>query len=275
MIVLEAFIVKLCRLFIIREYNTLCQDTKFRMKLIILKYLILADMKKLFILTIIVAFTQVCVAQKKSKKDYLVTISTQFGDMQLVLFDETPKHKANFIKLAKEGFYNGTLFHRVIDGFMIQGGDPASKTAKAGDPLGEGDLGYTIPAEFNDKLFHKKGVIAAARDNNPQKASSASQFYLAQGKVFKEEDFAAVERRTGRPVPAAQKEVYKTIGGIPHLDQNYTVYGTVIKGLDIIDTIAKQPKDSRDRPAKDIPMQVKLKKMRKKKITKQYGYQYT
>jgi peptidyl-prolyl cis-trans isomerase B (cyclophilin B) len=231
-------------------------------------------MKKILILTFILAVAQLSFAQKKSKKDYLVTISTEFGDMQLVLFDETPKHKANFLKLAEEGFYNGTLFHRIIDGFMIQGGDPDSKKAKPGEPLGEGDLGYTIPAEFNDKLFHKKGVIAAARDNNPQKASSASQFYLAQGKVFKEEDFAAVERRTGRPVPADRKDVYKTIGGIPHLDQNYTVYGIVINGLEAIDKIALQPKDSRDRPTKDIPMKVSVKKMRKKKISKKYGYQY-
>ncbi len=231
-------------------------------------------MKKVLILTAILAIAHLGFAQKKSKKDHLVTISTQFGDMQLVLYDETPKHKANFLKLAEEGFYNNTLFHRVIDGFMIQGGDPDSKKAKPGDPLGEGDLGYTIPAEFNDKLFHKKGVIAAARDNNPQKASSASQFYLAQGKVFKEEDFEAVERRIGRPVPAAHKDVYKKIGGVPHLDQNYTVYGIVIKGLDVIDKIAQQPKDSRDRPAKDIPMKVSVKKMRKKKITRQYGYQY-
>lgn len=232
-------------------------------------------MKKISILLCILALSQLAFAQKNSKKDQLVTISTPFGDMQLILFDETPKHKANFLKLAQEGFYNGTLFHRIIDGFMIQGGDPDSKTAKPGEPLGEGDLGYTIPAEFNDKLFHKKGVIAAARDNNPQKASSASQFYLAQGKVFKEEDFAAVERRTGRPVPVDRKEVYKHIGGIPHLDQNYTVYGTVINGLEVIDKIAQQPKDSRDRPAKDIPMKVTVKKMRKKKITRQYGYKYS
>jgi peptidyl-prolyl cis-trans isomerase B (cyclophilin B) len=135
-------------------------------------------------------------------------------------------------------------------------------------------VGYTIPAEFNDKLFHKKGVIAAARDNNPQKASSGCQFYIAQGRVFKEEDFEAVERRTGRVVPSSHKQVYKSIGGTPHLDQNYTVYGEVIKGLEIIDTIAKQPRDERDRPKKDIPMQVNVKKMRKKKISKQYGYQY-
>ncbi|QHT66892.1 peptidylprolyl isomerase [Rhodocytophaga rosea] len=231
-------------------------------------------MKKLLILIFILAFTQLSFAQKKSKKDYLVTLSTEYGNMYLVLFDETPKHKANFIKLAEDGFYNGTLFHRIIDGFMIQGGDPNSKTAKPGDPLGNGDVGYTIPAEFNEKLFHKKGVIAAARDNNPQKASSGCQFYIAQGKVYKEEDFEAVERRIGRVVPENYKQVYKTIGGIPHLDQNYTVYGQVIKGLEIIDTIAKQPRNEGDRPNKDIPMQVSVKKMRKKKITKEFGYTF-
>lgn len=231
-------------------------------------------MKKFFILLFISISFQAAFAQKKSKKDYLVTLSTEFGTMHLVLFDQTPKHKANFIKLAEEGFYNGTLFHRIIDGFMIQGGDPNSKTAKPGDPLGNGDVGYTIPAEFNEKLFHKKGVIAAARDNNPQKASSGCQFYLAQGKVFKEEDFEAVEKRIGRVVPETYKQVYKSLGGIPHLDQNYTVYGEVIKGLEIIDTIAKQPKDEMDRPTKDIPMQVSVKKMRKKKIARQYGYKY-
>jgi cyclophilin family peptidyl-prolyl cis-trans isomerase len=231
-------------------------------------------MKKILILVFILVFVQLSFAQKKSKKDYLVTLSTEYGTMYLVLFDETPKHKANFIKLAEDGFYNGTLFHRIIDGFMIQGGDPNSKTAKPDDPLGNGDVGYTIPAEFNEKLFHKKGVIAAARDNNPQKASSGCQFYIAQGKVYKEEDFEAVERRIGRVVPENYKQVYKTIGGIPHLDQNYTVYGQVIKGLEVIDTIAKQARDERDRPNKDIPMQVGVKKMRKKKITKEFGYTF-
>ncbi len=232
-------------------------------------------MKKKFLFVVIALFfAQASFAQKKSRKDYLITISTEFGDMQLVLFDQTPKHKENFIKLANDGFYNGTLFHRIIDGFMIQGGDPNSKNAQPGQMLGDGDVGYTIPAEFHPDLFHKKGVIAAARDNNPQKASSGCQFYIAQGKVFKEEDFAAAEQRSGRIIPADQKEVYKKIGGIPHLDQNYTVYGEVIKGLEVIDTIARQPRDTRDRPTKDIPMKVTAKKMRKKKITKIYGYQY-
>lgn len=231
-------------------------------------------MKKVIILSLFVLLTQLSFAQKKSKKDYLITISTSFGDMQAVLFDETPEHKSNFIKLAKEGFYDGTLFHRIIDGFMIQGGDPNSKNAAPGAPLGEGDLGYRVRAEFNEKLFHKKGVIAAARDNNPEKASSASQFYIAQGKVYNDQELAMAQMRAGRKIPEAQKQVYKTLGGIPHLDGNYTVFGEIIKGIEVIDAIAKQPKDSLDRPATDIPMKVSVKKMRKKKIAKRYGYKY-
>ncbi len=195
--------------------------------------------------------------------------------MHAILYDQTPKHKANFVKLSEEGFYNGTLFHRIITSFMIQGGDPNSKKAQAGEPLGNGDVGYTIPAEFNEQLFHKKGAIAAARDNNPQKASSGCQFYIVQGKVFRDEEFMVAERRSGHAIPANQKEIYKTIGGAPHLDQNYTVFGEVIKGLEVIDTIAKQPRDPRDRPLKDVVMQVKVEKMKKKKITKKYGYKFS
>jgi len=213
-------------------------------------------------------------AQKKSKKDYLVTITTEFGTLYAVLYDQTPKHKANFIALADTGFYNGTLFHRVINGFMIQGGDPNSKKAQPGEPLGQGDVGYQVPAEFHEKLFHKKGVIAAARDNNPEKASSGCQFYIVQGKVLKDEDLAVAERRLGRPIPTDQRQVYQTLGGTPHLDQNYTVFGEVIKGLEVVDTIAAQPRDAGDRPQKDIPMQVKVERMKKKKITKRYGYKF-
>jgi peptidyl-prolyl cis-trans isomerase B (cyclophilin B) len=213
-------------------------------------------------------------AQKKSKKDYLVTITTRFGTMYAVMYDQTPKHKANFIALADTGFYNGTLFHRVINNFMIQGGDPESKKAQPGTPLGNGDVGYRVPAEFNEKLFHKKGVLAAARDNNPDKSSSGCQFYIVQGKIFKDEDFAVAERRSGRTIPADQRQVYKTIGGTPHLDQGYTVFGELIKGLEVVDTIASQSRDARDRPQQDIAMQVKVEKMRKKKITRQYGYKF-
>jgi peptidyl-prolyl cis-trans isomerase B (cyclophilin B) len=231
-------------------------------------------MRKLIYLGLFFLLVQTAVAQKKSKKDYLVTITTEHGTMYAVLYDDTPRHKSNFIALADTGFYNGTLFHRVINGFMIQGGDPNSKKAAPGEPLGNGDVGYTVPAEFNEKRFHKKGVLAAARDNNPEKASSGCQFYIVQGKVLRDEDFATAERRSGRTIPADQRQVYKTLGGTPHLDQNYTVFGEVIKGAEVIDVIAGQPRDSYDRPQKDVAMQVKVEKMKKKKITKRYGYKF-
>jgi peptidyl-prolyl cis-trans isomerase B (cyclophilin B) len=156
----------------------------------------------------------------------------------------------------------------VIKNFMIQGGDPESKTAPAGKPLGNGDLGYTVPAEFRPTLFHKKGVIAAARDNNPQKASSASQFYLTQGKVFTDAGLDSVETyRLKRKIPAEQREVYKTIGGVPHLDQNYTVYGEVVKGIEVIDKIAAVSTSKgadRDRPIENVVI-VKAKLIKRKK----------
>jgi peptidyl-prolyl cis-trans isomerase B (cyclophilin B) len=141
------------------------------------KYLLMATLW----LTISVGF-----AQKKKRKDSVVTLSTDFGVVKMVLFDQTPKHKENFLKLVNDGFYNGTLFHRIIEKFMIQGGDPASKTAASGLKLGDGDVGYKIPAEFAPELIHKKGVLAAARDGNPQKASSGCQFYIVQGQVWDE-----------------------------------------------------------------------------------------
>lgn len=214
------------------------------------------------------------VAQKKSKYDWLVTISTTFGDMTLVLYDEAPQHKANFIKLAKKGFYDSLLFHRIIKNFMIQGGDPNSKNASSDQMLGDGDTGYTIPAEFNDNLFHKKGALAAARNNNPEKASSGCQFYIVQGRRFTEEELTMVESRAGRKISETQREVYKTTGGTPHLDGNYTVYGEVIKGLEVVDRIAEQETNSADRPVQDICMKVEAVKIPKKKITKMYGYIY-
>jgi cyclophilin family peptidyl-prolyl cis-trans isomerase len=141
---------------------------------------------------------------------------------------------------------------------MIQGGDPDSKTAEPGKQLGEGDLGYTIPAEFVPTLFHKKGALSAARDNNPEKASSASQFYIVQGKKFTDEELDVVEknRLSGRKIPVAQREVYKTIGGTPHLDQNYTVFGEVVKGIQMVDNICTVKIDANNRPLTDIHMTV-------------------
>lgn len=219
-------------------------------------------------------------AQKKSKKDYLITLSTEAGTMHLILFDETPLHKANFLKLARDKFYDGLLFHRVIENFMIQGGDPNSRKAQAGVALGNGSVGYKIPAEFRPDLFHRKGAVAAARDNNPQKESSGSQFYIVQGRPMQGDDLekqlARAPRETSDPRQATevQKEVYRTLGGSPHLDGNYTIFGQVIDGLAVIDSIAARPRDARDRPLKDVAMQVSVKKMRKKKITKKYGYRF-
>jgi peptidyl-prolyl cis-trans isomerase B (cyclophilin B) len=183
-------------------------------------------------------------AQKAPKgKDQLVTVSTPMGEMKLVLFDDTPRHKENFLKLAKAGFYDGTTFHRIIDGFMIQGGDPKTKE---GNMTG---IDYSVPAEILPKYKHKRGAVAAARMGdqvNPQRASSGSQFYIVENH-----------------------------NGTPQLDEAYSVFGQVVDGLEVIDKIAEQPKDGRDRPLSDIKMTVKVEDVKKKKIAKKYGYTYS
>ncbi|MEE0937054.1 MAG: peptidylprolyl isomerase [Bacteroidales bacterium] len=191
----------------------------------------------------------------------MVIISTDLGEMKAVLYNETPLHKENFIKLAKEGYFDGCLFHRVIDGFMIQGGDPDSKTAKPGQMLGQGGPGYTIPAEFKQELIHKKGALAAARmadQVNPQKASSGSQFYIAQGKSYTENELNMLSSRMGKAFNKQQIEAYTTVGGVPFLDYEYTVFGEVVEGLEVIDKIAAVEKDRRDRPVQDIKMTIKV-----------------
>ncbi len=219
-------------------------------------------------------------AQNKSKRDYLITLSTEAGTMHLVLFDKTPLHKANFIKLAKDKFYDGLLFHRVIENFMIQGGDPNSKNAETGVALGNGSVGYKVPAEFRPELFHRKGAVAAARDGNPKKESSGCQFYIVQGRPMTGDELdAQLARVTPGSTPPrqpteAQREIYETLGGTPHLDGNYTVFGQVIDNLAVIDSIAARPRDDRNRPDKDVTMQVSVKKMRKKRITRKYGYRF-
>lgn len=276
--------------------------------------------------TIFLAFISSCA--QNNKKDYIVTIKTKYGDMVAILYDETPKHKANFIKLAKEHYFDSLLFHRIIEGFMIQGGDPDSRNAQPGQHLGQGGPGYTIDAEFNSKLFHEKGALSAARlgDNqNPTKASSGSQFYIVHGSVFKEEELRTdqlklntamqqyfqdpnnkpaydsvvnfyqsgnmkgyqdyimklkprVENATGietdKQISPEKIEAYTTVGGAPHLDEGYTVFGKVIKGLEVIDKIAAQPKDQADRPNEDIRMFVTVEELSRKKIEKEYGYTY-
>ena len=190
-----------------------------------------------------------------------VVITTTYGDIELFLYDNTPKHRDNFIKLAKEHFYDSTLFHRIIPSFMIQGGDPGSKNAPAGKMLGDGDVGYRVPAEINDSSFHKRGALAAARDNNPEKSSSGCQFYIVVGKKYTDAELDKITQRTGRKFTASQRAAYKTIGGTPQLDGNYTVYGEVTKGMDIVDKIIAQPRNSMDRPNNDqLILKVRLKK---------------
>jgi len=254
-----------------------------------------------------------CSSQTLSRET--LVIETSYGKMHIRLFEETPLHKANFLKLVKEGTLDSLLFHRVINQFMIQGGDPLSKKAKPGDSLGHGDLGYIVPAEFNEKLIHKKGRLCAARESddiNPQMASSASQFYLVMGRKRTLEELKKYEERinkarymrcarvfiaspTGKELKQKynhyksaslsdsaalvnaeieagvrreyeqeaeykfsdyQVETYTTIGGTPHLDGSYTVFGEVVNGIELIDKIAAVKTDKRDRPLKDIRMKV-------------------
>lgn len=218
-------------------------------------------MKKLF--TLYLLLLTVTFAFAKPPKNQYVRISTSYGSVIIRLYNQTPLHRDNFIKLTKQGFYNGTLFHRVIQNFMIQGGDPDSRDtskAKPGAELGNGDVKYTIPAEFRDSLFHKRGVLAAARDDNPKKASSGCQFYIVEGKRFSPGKLDTLEttRLKGRKIPAWQRDIYTTVGGVPHLDQNYTVYGEVVTGIDMVDRIAAVKKDERDRPVTNVPMMVTL-----------------
>ena len=239
-----------------------------------------------------------------------VKISTSLGDIVVRLYDETPAHRDNFLKLAKEGFYDGTLFHRVIKDFMVQGGDPESKGAAKGRMLGSGDAGYTLPAEFNPSLFHKRGALAAARtgDNvNPERRSSGCQFYIVWGKTYTDgqmgqlarqmemqaqqqvfdglvrehrdeimqmrrnrdqaglmnlqdeltaQTMAIVKEKGLGKMDPAQKDVYTTVGGTPFLDGQYTVFGEVEEGLDVVGKIQEAATDSNDRPVKDIEMKV-------------------
>jgi peptidyl-prolyl cis-trans isomerase B (cyclophilin B) len=212
--------------------------------------------------------------KQKPKKDYLVTITTEFGQIYLILYDKTPKHKENFIKLVKNKFYDSLLFHRVIDGFMIQGGDPNSKNAQEDEMLGMGDVGYMIDAEFSPEIFHKRGSLAAARNNNPQKASSGCQFYIVQKKALSDAELEQIEATIGRQIPENQKKVYREIGGTPHLDMGYTVFGEVIQGMEVVDKIAEVERDENNRPLKDVRMSIKVEELPKQKITQRFGYQF-
>lgn len=271
-------------------------------------------MKNTFIIAILAIMLVACTSKPK---ETLVNINTPYGDIVVKLYDSTSKHKDNFVKLVNAGYLNGTLFHRVIQKFMIQGGDPTSRNAKPGVLLGDGDTNYTIPFEYVPSYLHKRGAFAAARNNddvNPLKASSASQFYIVQGKIFTNDELDAVElkveRRTKQyimmdflkkegkedelkafrqfvdkrdtanirqvitkyrnaveaqymrtkpfKITDEQRRVYTTIGGTPHLDGAYTVFGEVISGMEIVDKIAAVKTDTNDRPIQDIPVTMKI-----------------
>jgi len=256
-------------------------------------------------------------SQTTAAYDTLVVISTPKGDISLKLYNDTPLHRNNFIKLARQGFFDSTLFHRVIKGFMIQGGDPDSRHAAQGVELGNGGPGYDIPAEITTTHFHRRGVLAAAREDdkvNPKRLSSGSQFYIVQGKVFTQADLDRVEKEQNsltkqrifvnimdKPenltirneffspdakkdsvhfrflldtlnkmiekeyvllpefkIPADRRAVYSTIGGAPHLDGKYTIFGEVVDGMDVVDAIANEKTDKNDRPLSDVPMKINV-----------------
>lgn len=210
------------------------------------------------ILLLSAASAQVNVSKKDRRKDVL--LHTTAGNMVVRLSDSTPAHRDNFLLLVKKGYYDSLLFHRVIEGFMIQTGDPNSKLAPAGQPLGNGGPGYTVPAEMRPGLYHKKGAVAAARlgdQQNPTRASSGSQFYIVQGRTFTEGalDSITVARLDGRKIPEHRRAHYRELGGTPQLDGNYTVFGEVVKGLEVIDKVASTPTSKgadRDRPLTDV-----------------------
>ncbi len=283
----------------------------------------MTNSKRLIFSVLMVLAVTLSLSQTLSKETIL--ISTSCGDLKLKLYEETPLHKANFLKLVRSGFYDSLLFHRVIKSFMIQGGDPDSKRANDTSVLGNGDIGYWIPAEFNPKIFHKKGVIAAARegdDVNPNKESSGCQFYIVMGKKYDSIALKKAEIRVNRDVVIKtnylvgfggkspklkayynrlfaqgkndslnmavkqlndsvsiseynkskryvfsdlQKKTYASIGGTPHLDNNYTAFGEVIEGLEVIDKIAGVKTDKNDRPIENIRMKIRVIESEKKK----------
>jgi peptidyl-prolyl cis-trans isomerase B (cyclophilin B) len=196
-------------------------------------------------------------------KEKSIKIETNYGVIILKLYDNTPLHTANLVKLCKEHYFDSTLFHRVIPSFVIQGGDPDSKHAGPEKQLGDGDLSYLVPAEINAVNYHKRGALGMARDNNPEKKSSACQFYIVVGKVVTEEQLNTISTKTNRVFNAEQRKVYTTLGGTPFLDGNYTVFGEVTKGMEVVDTIAQLARNAADRPNVDVRM-LKVRVLRNK-----------
>lgn len=183
-------------------------------------------------------------------------IITDFGNIEVILYNSTPRHRDNFIKLANEGYYDDLLFHRVVNGFMIQGGDPDSKDAAPGQALGRGGPGYKIDAEIGAP--HLRGALAAARDGNPLKQSSGSQFYIVQGRPVKDEALDQMEAQKNIKYSPEQREVYKNEGGSPFLDGEYTVFGEVVSGMEVVDQIAGMDTDPNNRPLEDVRMKVRI-----------------
>ena len=207
-------------------------------------------------------FTCLSIGQSFAKEKS-IKIETNYGVIILKLYDNTPLHTANLVKLCKEHYFDSTLFHRVIPSFVIQGGDPDSKHAGPEKQLGDGDLSYLVPAEINAVNYHKRGALGMARDNNPEKKSSACQFYIVVGKVVTEEQLNTISTKTNRVFSAEQKKVYTTLGGTPFLDGNYTVFGEVAKGMEVVDTIAQLARNAADRPNVDVRM-LKVRVLRNK-----------
>lgn len=196
----------------------------------------------------------ICVSILLSAQTQRAKIVTNYGAIEVMLYDGTPQHRDNFIKLVKEHYYDSLLFHRVIKNFVIQAGDPVSKNADDTAQLGDGDLGYTVPAEIcPEKYFHKRGALGMARDDNPAKASSACQFYIVTGRVANDSILKKAKERTGGyEIPKEHKLVYQTSGGIPHLDSRYTVFGEVTEGMEVVDKISAVLTDKNDRPLKPV-----------------------
>ena len=212
--------------------------------------------KLIFSLFVVAIFCISC----GSKSEQQAIISTDFGDITIVLYDHTPNHRDNFIKLVKEKYYDDLLFHRVMSGFMIQGGDPNSKGAAPGVQLGNGGPGYTIPAEIGSPHF--RGALAAARTPtgvNPQRESSGSQFYIVQGRNVRDSELDMIENRWGIKYSPEQRALYKQIGGRPDLDMDYSVFGEVVSGIEVIDKIAAVQTAPGDRPVEDVKMRIRLK----------------
>ncbi len=208
-------------------------------------------MKKIALISLLFVFFSFCGFAQTVK----IEIETNKGTMTVMLYDETPIHRDNFVKLAESGFYQGLLFHRVIENFMIQGGDPLSKNAAPGQSLGNGGPGYTLPAEIVPKYFHKYGALAAARtgdQTNPQRRSSGSQFYIVQGRTYTDMQLDNMEKQMFTQFTEEQRDAYNTVGGVPHLDAQYTVFGEVVEGFNVIKAIAVVEKGANDRPVEDV-----------------------